>query len=134
MSLCACGCGQEFEPRKGGKPQRFLARHREAYSKPMRLSPRERRKVIAARQATVTVARRAKPALRTILWEKGGSFSRTREPGARWVLKVDEVGIMRRVRLLKRGAAASAAPSRSEAFPRPQVQPQGARIEQEIRI
>lgn len=26
--LCGCGCGKEFEPRKGGSPQRFKSGHR----------------------------------------------------------------------------------------------------------
>ena len=47
----------------------------------------------------ISAQSRPRPKLRTVLWEKGGSFSRTREHRARWALKVDEVGILRRVRL-----------------------------------
>lgn len=31
---CGCGCGAEFEPRKGGKPQRFISEaHRGAFKR-----------------------------------------------------------------------------------------------------
>ena len=60
---------------------------------PVRCAPVRRRLLARCAQS------RPRPKLRSVLWEMGGSFSLTRESGARWVLKVDEVGILRRVRL-----------------------------------
>lgn len=78
----------------------------------MRLKPEERRRVARARARTaansdvVTTlgsANRSTGRQRTILWEKDGGFSWTREPGARPVLKVREPGIASRLALVKRG-------------------------------
>ena len=93
-------CDKLFKPRRRNQLYCEPACRRRAWAiRWLRRRPRRSAGLPNNPFERIAAQSRPRPKLRTVLWEKGGTFSLTREAGARWVLKVDEVGILRRVRL-----------------------------------
>ena len=108
MATCICGCKLEFEPKRSNQVY-FSAEHREKAKRERLVQvwmgkdrarawrTRQARQAAKTSRITQLLRESVQPGWKTVLWEKDGSFSRTRERGAKAVLKGRDSGILDRL-------------------------------------